>query len=305
MSLNKTTIEWVKNPDGSQGYTWNPITGCLNGCEYCYARKLANGRLKSRYLAIKYTSDYDPYHPRRCEHLDDPFYPRFWEDRLDDIKPSGAWWDTLGGRRAKGIFVCNMGELFGDWIPREWQEQIFDTIKSDPLDRFYLLTKQPQNLPQFSPFPDHCYVGVTATNAEKLIVACEYLADVKAKIKYLSIEPFLSWRFIVALSTMLHRYGINWVIIGACTGTELEMRALLAHQTSREVGYVLPYGNKWTLQPKIEWVEEIVRACDKAGIPVFLKKNLGHNLQYGKNLSLTHRPDEHGVLVLRQELPNE
>lgn len=49
--MNKTSIEWAKNPDGTQGYTWNPVTGCLNGCEYCYARKLANGRLKSRYLA--------------------------------------------------------------------------------------------------------------------------------------------------------------------------------------------------------------------------------------------------------------
>lgn len=22
--MNKTKIEWVKNPDGTQGYTWNP-----------------------------------------------------------------------------------------------------------------------------------------------------------------------------------------------------------------------------------------------------------------------------------------
>ena len=53
--MNRTTIEWVKNPDGTQGYTWNPITGCLNGCPYCYARKLANGRLKQRYLANKFS----------------------------------------------------------------------------------------------------------------------------------------------------------------------------------------------------------------------------------------------------------
>ena len=35
--MNKTKIEWVKNPDGTQGYTFNPITGCLNNCDYCYA----------------------------------------------------------------------------------------------------------------------------------------------------------------------------------------------------------------------------------------------------------------------------
>jgi len=47
--------------------------------------------------------------------------------------------------------------------------------------------------------------------------------------------------------------GINWVIIGAQTK---------------------PYK-----PPKIEWVEEIVKACDKAGIPVFLKDNLKPLLQ--------------------------
>ena len=55
--MQKTKIEWVKSPNGKQGYTWNPITGCLNGCPYCYARKLANGRLKSRYLANVYGLD--------------------------------------------------------------------------------------------------------------------------------------------------------------------------------------------------------------------------------------------------------
>ena len=35
---------------GDKGIAWtdatfNPITGCLNNCPYCYARRLANGRL--------------------------------------------------------------------------------------------------------------------------------------------------------------------------------------------------------------------------------------------------------------------
>ena len=34
MPLNKTEIEWCT-------HTWNPVTGCLHGCEYCYARSVA------------------------------------------------------------------------------------------------------------------------------------------------------------------------------------------------------------------------------------------------------------------------
>lgn len=33
--MNKTKIDWCDS-------TWNPITGCLHGCEYCYARRIAN-----------------------------------------------------------------------------------------------------------------------------------------------------------------------------------------------------------------------------------------------------------------------
>lgn len=40
-TLNKTKIEWVRNPDGTQGYSWNPIKGwCPNNCPYCYAHRM-------------------------------------------------------------------------------------------------------------------------------------------------------------------------------------------------------------------------------------------------------------------------
>lgn len=32
--MDKTKIEWCDS-------TWNPVTGCLHGCEYCYARQIA------------------------------------------------------------------------------------------------------------------------------------------------------------------------------------------------------------------------------------------------------------------------
>jgi len=260
--MNKTQIEWVKNPDGSQGYTFNPITGCLNNCPYCYARRLANGRLKHLYLANENVAGCEEMtYPRHIECMADPFYPRFWPERLGQIcfrVVQRGQTTMLYGRKQRGILVCDMSDLFGIGIPESWTEEVLYAIKEDTQDRLYLLTKQPQNLPQWSPFPDNCWVGVTITNGMKAIeetgnpLAC--LKATQAKVKYISFEPLLSMWDTEAfdcrgrLAEAFLKSGINWVIIGAQTK---------------------PYK-----PPKIEWVQEIVEAADKASIPVFLKDNL-------------------------------
>lgn len=147
-----------------------------------------------------------------------------------------------------GIFVCNMGELFGDWIPEDWQELIFRVIRLNPWHRFYLLTKQPQNLIKWSPFPENCWVGVTATDYPMLTKAETYLQKIETKVKFISFEPLLSSMGHAYDWLYLHDAGIKWVIIGAQTN---------------------PYK-----PPEMEWVNEIVEAADKAGIPLFLKDNL-------------------------------
>ena len=246
--MNKTNIEWVKNPDGSQGYTWNPITGCLNhinglckgGGFPCYAYKLAHGRLRKRYLNGVLPVEELPNQMAGFNEdgILDPFYPRFWEERLYEPK------HTKG---SKGIFVCDMGELFGDWIPTHWIEQIMLTIELSPQHRFYLLTKQPQNLIKFSPFPENAWVGVTATSYPFAIESLGYLKQVEAKVKYISFEPLLFWGLTTGQAEWAMEV-ISWLIIGAQTK---------------------PYK-----PPEIEWVQEIVEAADKAGVKVFLKDNL-------------------------------
>ncbi len=84
--------------------------------------------------------------------------------------------------------------------------------------------------------------------------------------------------------------GISWIIIGQCTPVSIKT------------------------QPKIEWIQEIVEAADKAKIDVFLKDNLKPLLCEGawndKRLVLdwTHGESEfEGVIdcKLRQEFPKE
>ena len=282
--MNATKIEWAQNPDGTPGYTWNPLTGCTNhvngmckgGNFPCYAYRLANTRLKERYCVdinqiyfklgdttreSNGTIDLKAF----AKASGDPFYPRLWPEKV--TQPDGK-------RKPAGIFTCDMSDLFGDAIPFEWQNQIFTVIRRNPRHRFYLLTKQPQNLIKFSPFPSNAWVGVTATNHQPFSDAIKYLDGIEATVKYISFEPLKGHINLEAdMGREKGELPINWVIIGAQT--------------------------KPTVYPKIEWVQEIVEAADKAGAKVFLKDNLSCLIPVNSNL----RYGPAGELRLRQEMP--
>jgi protein gp37 len=325
-----TKIEWVKNPDGSQGYTWNPITGCLNhvnglckgGGFPCYAYKLANGRLKGRYLA---NTNLAPnakgevaslnisgqtaiarlrsFGEREDDYID-PFYPRFWEEKLDEI------WKLAREKHTKirGIFVCDMSDLFGIGVPDEWTKEILDAISHASPHRFYLLTKQPAQLSKFSPFPENCWVGVTATDTAMAWIASKYLSQIEAGVKFLSIEPLLSWKTSTPYTTENIVAGLNGslaqLIIGACTGTLEDIKRANYEHKDTDGLMPMPWGSRWTLQPPIAWLREIVKAADRAGIKVFLKDNLKPLLQASPLAPMVEYPWAYRSGQLRQEMPD-
>jgi len=139
-----------------------------------------------------------------------------------------------------------MSDLFGIGIPEEWTEEVLGEIVRWPEHRFYLLTKQPQNLIKWSPFPDNCYVGVTACNQKAHNEAVVVLAYIEANTKFISHEPLLEHISLHPPYSPEDAY--DWDIIGSQTK---------------------PYR-----PPAIGDVQEIVKACDKAGVAVFLKDNL-------------------------------
>ena len=153
----------------------------------------------------------------------------------------------------KKVFLCSTNDYWGNWIPDEWREAIREKTQEYPQHTFQVLTKQYQNLEKDSPYSDNWWIGGTATDEPSLVNACQELHYTEARIKFLSIEPLLNWfqDFITyGVNYWLKYGGINWLIIGRLTG----------------------YGHKY--DPQIDWVKEIVRACDKAAVAVFLKENL-------------------------------
>jgi DNA repair photolyase len=96
--------------------TTNPYTGCEHGCPWCYAEHLIlEGRLKN---LPKY---------RACG-----FLPTFHPEVLKGYSP-----------RAKQLFVCSLGDLFGKWVSEEYQKAILRWLLRSNAQNILLLTKNP------------------------------------------------------------------------------------------------------------------------------------------------------------------
>lgn len=104
------------NPGNWWDFTWNPITGCLNGCPYCYARRFAKRQ-------------------------GDDFTPKFHPERL--AEPAKV-------KKPSMIFACSMGDYFGKGIRPDWRRQVFEVWRDNPRHTFVVLTKRV--LPPLPPF---------------------------------------------------------------------------------------------------------------------------------------------------------
>jgi protein gp37 len=152
------------------------------------------------------------------------------------------------------IFVGSTIELFGDWVQPWWMQYILDCCANWQHYTFIFLTKQPQNLQKWSPFPRNCWVGVSAINNDRFFLAYYHLhEEVQAKVKFISFEPLSGSIQPNQLESAFSCSDIDWLIIGAETGNRKE---------------------KPPLEQVQGWAREIIRAADAAGIPVFTKDNL-------------------------------
>ncbi|WP_456478203.1 DUF5131 family protein [Geoglobus ahangari] len=189
--MNRTKIEWTD-------FTWNPVTGCRHGCQYCYARRIA-----SRFRNL-FPNGFEPtFHPER---LDEPFkVPRSFRSRNPNLPEGSAM-----------IFTVSMGDLFGGWVSIEWIYPILNVVRSNPHHIFQFLTKNPYRLKEF-PFTPNTWVGATVdwVTTESLRRARVALSRVSgASVRFVSLEPFLHLDFLVEAEDF---EGFDWVIIGAQT----------------------------------------------------------------------------------------
>lgn len=155
--------------------TWNPITGCLHDCIYCWARRY------SRRLAAMGVKPYKTH----------GFKPAFADWRLRQRLPKRDF-----------IFVSDMGDMWGDWVPREWIEKVLRVLRTKRGSVFFFLTKNPKRYREFlGLFTENMLLGATietnrpykVTKAPPPKERYEAMRDLDWGHKAVVIEPILDF----------------------------------------------------------------------------------------------------------------
>lgn len=263
---SKTKIDWCDA-------TWNPVTGCLNGCEYCYARRIAERfrareiydpdcqcqrKLIERGMLIGIGKPIELDYPLEQKNKDgsitnasypfgfEPTFHRYW---LDEPR---RW------KKPRTIFVCSMADLFGEWVPDKWIEQVFRACEAAPQHRYLFLTKNPQRFKFLREngikLPKGCWIG-TSVSKDK-----EEYDQYTGRTRYISDNWDTNANWFVSVEPILERMSrnsienltaMNWVIVGAETGTRKEK-----------------------IVPQKEWIDEIADECKRCRVPIFMKESL-------------------------------
>lgn len=239
-----TAIQWCDS-------TENPTMGCA-GCELwsserqtCYA-----GVLHQRFGGVSsgYAPEFEqvtlfPGRMRRASR---------WSDLSGRKRKNKPWLDGM----PRLIFVSDMSDALSESVEFDFlKEEVIDNVTSEDGQRhcWLWLTKRPQRMAAFSRrleqnWPTNLWVATSITT-QKSSSRIKHLLEVgdSETTRFLSVEP--QWESI-NLQEWLPE--IDWVIQGGESGSD-------AH----------PF--------HVEWAESLIKQCQEADVPYFLKQ-LGSNV---------------------------
>jgi protein gp37 len=143
----------------------------------------------------------------------------------------------------KLVFVDSMSDLFHENVPLRFIKKVFSVMNENPHHIFQILTKRAERLYELHKellWTNNIWMGVTIENKD-VVDRIGYLKKTNAKVKFLSLEPLLSFL------RNLNLKKIDWVIVGGESGLKAR-----------------------PMNP--EWVKNIKEQCKKNNVPFFFKQ---------------------------------
>lgn len=209
----KTSIEWVKSADGSQGHSANPIRFRLKSSgkvvHFCVKHSSGCANCYSETLGHRWGS------------------PEFIARNLDKVEPfldEAVLQSILRRRKPTTWFLADMTDWMAEWVPDEFIDKIFATAALCPHHTFQLLTKRAERLPAYmamveeekdmqrwinaavdltkSPCVGHLadeleyplknlWLGVSCENQATADERIPHLLRTRAAVRFVSAEPLL------------------------------------------------------------------------------------------------------------------
>ena len=213
--------------------TWNPVTGCTKISPGC-------ANCYAERMAKRLSANPGVYANFRYQ----DFQVATWEDRLSQ---------PLRWKKPRMVFVCSMGDLFHTDVPWSFISRVFSVIAQTP-HTYQVLTKRPRIMHDWQAWSGwlepRVWLGTSAERQTELILREPVLMQTPAAVRFLSLEPMLGpmqigtgWRW----SSGAEVGNVDWIIIGCESGP-----------------------NRRPM--KLEWALDMVRQCQAAGVPVFVKQ---------------------------------
>ena len=184
--MGKTLIAWTD-------YSWNPWRGChkvSQGCKNCYMFREQK---------------------------------RYGNDPNIVVRSITTFKDPLKWKDPAMVFTCS----WSDWFIEEadpWRDEAWEIIRQTPHLTYQILTKRPENIRSRLPDDwgdgwDNVWLGVSIEDKDNYARGLN-LADIPAKIRFISAEPLLGQLDLLWLvSTGL----IHWLIVGGESGPNYRM----------------------------------------------------------------------------------
>ena len=268
--MQKTAIEYLKGPDGKEGYSWSPIkmrcSPISAGCANCWHLRFAKRHAANPTFGERNRAAYAGSPPRL------------------DLKELS---EPHNRRKPARIAVQFMGDLFHDGVLDDVIDQVFAVMATAQQHTFLVLTKRPERMRIYlgdgsydshrriqvwnakvhargkpvSPMDwplKNVWMGVSAENQETADKRIPLLIETPAAVRWVSVEPMLGpvdFRDVPRGACLpcgpgdrfggVIPKGIGWIVYGAETGhgrRDMDARWALSLRGQCQEAGVLSFG---------------------------------------------------------------